>query len=354
MKKLVISFGTRPEFIKILPVFHELVACYGRDRILLLDTGQHRDLLKRELNFFKVTPDFTLSLNRTNGSLSELTGKLLLEFDKFTKICSTEKIEIAAVIAQGDTASTYISALHSFHHQIPFFHIEAGLRTFDKLNPFPEEFYRRSISEMASIHFAPTQSEFDYLVQEGNKPCDISVTGNTVIDNLVDLQRGNISNEVLITLHRRELKPSEIDRIIAHFKQLIPASPDWKFNLVSHPNGKVDFNELSQFPNFSILQPLTFFEMLEMYRTVGLIFTDSGGIQEEAAFLGIPCVICRSTTERSLGIKTGIAAFLDVEAASLPEVMRSFNLDELKSQNTIYGDGKSSKRIVEIINSKIP
>lgn len=354
MKKLLISYGTRPEFIKILPVFRELVACYGRDRILLLDTGQHRDLLRMELNFFEVTPDFMLSLDRTNGSLSELTGKLLLEFEKFTNTCSIEKIEIAAIIAQGDTASTYISALHSFHHQIPFFHVEAGLRTFDNMNPFPEEFYRRSISEMASIHFAPTQTEFDHLVQEGNKPCDISVTGNTVIDNLVDIQRGKIANEVLITLHRRELIPSEIARIMTHFKRLIPASPHWKFNWVSHPNGRVDFSELSQFPNFNILQPLTFFEMLEMYRTVGLIYTDSGGIQEEAAFLGIPCVICRSTTERSLGIKTRIAAFLDVESVSLTEIMRAFNMDELKSQNTIYGDGKSSKRIVEIINSKIP
>lgn len=353
MKKLVISFGTRPEFIKILPVYHELVVRYGRERIILINTGQHYDLLERELHYFKLTPDFTFSLERSSGGLSELTGKLLLEFERFTRNCSQKKIEIAAIISQGDTASTYISALHSFHQQIPFFHIEAGLRTFDKLNPFPEEFYRRVISEIAAVHFAPTLTEFNNLVQEGTDPEAISITGNTVIDNLVDLNRATSAQEVLITLHRRELSKSEIERISTYFRQLIPNSPDWKFNWVCHPNGKVDLRELSEFTNFNVISPLSFSEMLEMYRTVGLIFTDSGGIQEESAFMGIPCVICRCTTERSQGIQSRISIYLDTEQLRLSEILNSFNYDELKPHNGIYGDGKSSKRIVDVISAKI-
>ena len=353
MKKLALSFGTRPELIKILPVFRELVEQYGRERIILIHTGQHSDLLERELAFFNLSPDVKFDLKRNSESLSELTANLLLQFESFQKKCKSEGIELSAFLAQGDTASTYISALHAFHQQIPFFHIEAGLRTYDSMNPFPEEFYRRSISEITALHFAPTKTEHQHLINEFKQANDIIVSGNTVIDHLVNFERNSDCKEVIITLHRRELSVSEYQEMLDYFKLLVPNSPDWNFNWITHPNRNVDFSELEALSNFKLLAPLAFHEFLHLYKTAGLIFTDSGGIQEEAAYLGIPCVVCRKTTERSQGIDSGIAKFFDPSLKSINEVLATFNHGNLRIGNTIYGDGKSAQRIVNAVKTRI-
>lgn len=352
-KKVALSFGTRPELIKVLPVFRELINQCGRDRILLIHTGQHSDLLDQELSYYKITPDVRFELDRNSGSLSELTGKLLLKFEELSEQLTSKGVHLSAMIAQGDTASTYVSALHAFHQKVPFFHVEAGLRTYDNMNPFPEEFYRRSISEMASLHFAPTKTEYQHLINEQKKSEDIIITGNTVIDHLLNLKRNIHSKEVIITLHRRELTDSDYQEMVDYFKILVPKSEGWNFNWVTHPNRRMGFSELEQLPNFKLLDPIPFYTFLDLYKTSGLIFTDSGGIQEEAAFLGIPCVVCRKTTERFQGIDAGIAKLFDSSFTNMEQILAAFNGQNLIQGNTIYGDGHSAKRIVEAIKTRI-
>ena len=352
-KKIALSFGTRPELIKILPVFRELVKHYSRERILLIHTGQHSDLLNKELEHYAISSDVHFELNRNSGSLSELTGKLLLKFNEFSADLTSKGVQLSSMIAQGDTASTYTSALHAFHQKVPFFHVEAGLRTYDNKNPFPEEFYRRSISEMTSLHFAPTETEQQHLINEQKTPENIVVTGNTVIDHLVNIKRNENCKEIIITLHRRELDDDAHQKIIDYFKALVPKSAEWNFNWVTHPNRRIDFSELEELPNFTLLDPVPFYEFLDLYKTAGLIFTDSGGIQEEAAYLGIPCVVCRKTTERSQGIDAGIAQLFDPSLKNAEQIIDTFNHANLLQRNSIYGDGCSGHRIVTSIKSRI-
>lgn len=354
MKKIALFFGTRPEYIKILPVYKALVKRFGRKHIVLIHTKQHSDLVEKEWMHFNEQPDICLPLQRKSGSLSELIGNLMLEMEKWSTHSQEKGDTICAIVAQGDTASTYAAALHAFQSNVPFFHVEAGLRTYDMQSPYPEEFYRRSIAEIATHHFAPTEKEFLNLSQENKSPDTISVTGNTIIDHLLDVRRERNHQNVLITLHRRELGDNELKTYLAYFYQLVKTTPTWQFTWISHPNRDIDFGNLMSLSNFTLLAPISFAEMLSRYVTTDLIFTDSGGIQEEAGFLGIPCIVCRKTTERIQGIETGITNHFDPELITIDQLLASFNHEQLIEQNPIYGDGKSADRIVDVIASKIP
>ena len=186
--------------------------------------------------------------------------------DEFSVQLASKGIQLSAMIAQGDTASTFASALHAFHQKVPFFHVEAGLRTYDNMNPFPEEFYRQSISEMTTLHFAPTETEYQHLIDEQKKPEDIRITGNTVIDHLSQVERVDTFKKVIITLHRRELTDSAYQEIVNYFKVLVPKSPGWTFSWITHPNRNMDLSELESLPNFKLLKPIPFYTFLDLYQ----------------------------------------------------------------------------------------
>ena len=347
MAKLLITFGTRPELIKVAPIVREFSRRGLRDRLIVLRTGQHRDLSMIDQGAAGIRVDHSLHLDREGGSLSDLLGKLLLGFKEgFREL----KDDIKGIIAQGDTASTYASALHAFHEKIPFFHVEAGMRTYDNGNPFPEEFYRRSISLIAHRHFAPTLVERDHLLREGIDSGSILVTGNTVIDNLctaLGQAKRKPRKKVLITLHRRELSTEMKQRYVRYFGELIRRNPDYEFVWLRHPGTLIDERAFDSLHNIDFRPPIPFGELLKLYLEVSLILTDSGGIQEEAGYLGIPCIVARKRTERSQGMSNQIAHFIDLACTKVPELIARFDPSQLIFRNPLYGSGNSAGMIVD-------
>lgn len=352
MDKIIIVFGTRPELIKLAPVIDAFQTRGLRDSIFVVNTNQHRDLLLKDIKYFAVDVDYTFNLRRNSNSLSELDGLLMTEFDKLNNNFLENIITPKAVIAQGDTATSFTSALYSFYEKIPFYHIEAGLRTNDFNQPFPEEFYRRTISTVAAINFAPTASAEQNLIAEGITVGKIVHTGNTVIDNLRKLIKdqhpawcNNQSGHVLITIHRRENRLHCFDQIYHKIYQLCNTNPERQFLWITHPG--IDYNYLNggKPRNLEIIPPVSYAEMIEIYHETALVITDSGGIQEEVSYLGIPSLIFRKVTERIEGINSGVSNYLNGQAVEINSIVNN----TMARFNTIYGDGYASKRIVEYL-----
>jgi len=360
-------FGTRPEVIKLAPVILELKKYPDKYRVIICNTEQQKELSNQTLAYFGLQADVNLDCMRENQSLVEIQSRILTSLDK---VFDDNRIDAAVV--QGDTMTVLCGALTSFYRKIPVFHVEAGLRSYDIYEPFPEEVMRQMTSRVAAIHFAPTEKNKNALLKEDIDENKIYVTGNTVIDALFCLsdetmqkasqfyKSQNIEIDgktVLITVHRRENHGDRIDRILDAIEFLVKKFDDHKFILPVHPNPNVKckvYSRLGGYENVYLLNPLDYPYLVYLMKNAKLILTDSGGIQEEAPSFGCPVLVMRYETERQEGIDAGVSVLVGAEYDKIVSLSTSIlekerNETRLKAQNP-YGTGNSSKLIEEYIS----
>jgi UDP-N-acetylglucosamine 2-epimerase (non-hydrolysing) len=353
MNKTLLVFGTRPELIKLAPVIKEFSLRGMREKLFIVYTNQHSNYVNQDIDYFNILIDYQFDLKREGDSLSLLNGLLLLEFEVMFKKVKSNGIFFSTLIVQGDTCSTFAAAQFAFYERIPVLHIEAGLRTFDFNEPFPEEYYRKSISSFAQVNFAPTILAQKNLLNEGVNPSSIVVCGNTSIDNLCNLKL-TIDDEtktklILITIHRRENMKKRIEIIINRIIKMVENNPSKSFVWIDNPGYKLISKLNSRPKNLQVIQPLAFSEMIKFYEKTELIITDSGGIQEEAAFLGIPVILFRKQTERIEGNLSGISKYFEDGDEHLETLITQLKEKEIPQFNPIYGDGKAAMRIVDFL-----
>ena len=366
MKNIIFIFGTRPEIIKLAPVILELRKYPKEYNVIICNTEQQKELSNQTLRYFGLKADYNLDCMRDNQSLSSVQARILTSLDK---VFSENKID--AAIVQGDTMTVLCGALTSFYNKIPVFHVEAGLRSYDIYEPFPEEVMRQMASRVAELHFAPTGVNREALLRENISPEKIYVVGNTVIDALTCLsdevvegakrfysERGiNIDDKlVLITAHRRENHGERIDRIIEAISHLADKYADHTFVIPVHPNPNVHdkiYDKLGGYKNVKLLEPLEYPNLVYLMKHAKLILTDSGGIQEEAPTFACPTLVMRYETEREEGIEAGVSKLVGADYDKIvneSEKILSSTKEKtrLTAQNP-YGDGKTSQRIEKII-----
>lgn len=366
MKNIIFIFGTRPEIIKLAPVILELKKYPEDYNVIICNTEQQKELSNQTLAYFGLKADINLDCMRENQSLSSVQARILTSLDKV--FCERE---IDATIVQGDTMTVLCGALTSFYHKIPVYHVEAGLRSYDIYEPFPEEVMRQMTSRVAQLHFAPTEKNRQALLKENIDDDKIHVVGNTVIDALFCLSEDTLHSAenfytqngitvddkvVLITAHRRENHGERIDRIIDAISHLASKYADHTFIIPVHPNPNVKnkiHERLGHFDNIKLLTPLDYPYLVYLMKNAKLILTDSGGIQEEAPSFGCPTLVMRYETERQEGIDAGVSVLVGADyekIVSLSEKILSDTRENtrLKALNP-YGDGTSAKKIQEII-----
>ncbi len=368
MKNILFIFGTRPEVIKLAPVILELKKYPERYNVIICNTEQQKELSNQTLAYFDLKADINLDCMKPNQSLLEIQTRILTALNP---VFADNKID--ATIVQGDTMTVLCGALASFYNKIPVFHVEAGLRSYDIYEPFPEEVMRQMTSRVADLHFAPTDVNRNALLKENISEDKIHVVGNTVIDALFCLsdetmqRAANFYNKqnikiddklVLITAHRRENHGERIDRIIDAIKYLVEKYSDHTFVIPVHPNPNVKdkiYSRLGEYENVKLLAPLDYPYLVYLMKNAKLILTDSGGIQEEAPSFGCPTFVMRYETERTEGIEAGVSVLVGADYKKIVSLSEKILSDakestRLKSQNP-YGDGQSSKKIKEIIDN---
>ncbi|MCI1273748.1 MAG: UDP-N-acetylglucosamine 2-epimerase (non-hydrolyzing) [Clostridiaceae bacterium] len=367
-KNLLVVFGTRPEVIKLAPVIIELRKHPDKYNVIVCNTEQQKELSNQTLSYFGLKADINLDCMRPNQTLSGIQTRILTALDKVF-----DENEIDATFVQGDTMTVLCGALSSFYRKIPVFHVEAGLRSYDIYEPFPEEVMRQMTSRVAEINFAPTEANKLALLKENISEDKIHVVGNTVIDALFCLsddtmnsakqfyKENNITVDdklILITAHRRENHGERIDRIINAIEALANKYLDHTFVIPVHPNPNVKdkmYSRLEKYNNIKLLAPLDYPNLVYLMKNAKLILTDSGGIQEEAPSFGCPTLVMRYETERQEGIDAGVSFLVGAEydkIISMSEDILSKSKDEtrLKALNP-YGNGKSAQYIEQIVNS---
>lgn len=329
---LLIAFGTRPEWIKIKPVIEKI---NGKIPFKILCTGQHGPLIDNSVKQYKVS-----YLNIKNGTnrLDSIVTSILSEVDKYID-------KITYVMVQGDTTSAFAMALAAFHRKLKIIHLEAGLRSWDKENPYPEEFNRISIGAMADIHLCPTVESKENLRRIRSNNSKAYVIGNTVLDNLLDVVP-TISNLVFITMHRRENLPI-MDRWFKSINDLAINHPNIEFVFPMHLNPEIQKHK-SILKNVKVMNPITHEECKNYLSKCGLVITDSGGLQEESSFLKKKCIVCRTTTERVEG--EYIFSWLCQSPDMLSETFKSMKMELVKA-SCPYGDGRSSEKILKILEN---
>lgn len=363
MKKVMIVFGTRPEAIKMCPIVTELKnRSPNKIKCIVCVTGQHKEMLKQVLKCFNVQPDYDLNIMESNQTLTDITTRVLSGINDIIK-----KEKPSIILVHGDTTTTFASALNAFYHKIPIGHVEAGLRTYNIFSPFPEEFNRRAVSLISAVHFSPTQHSKQNLLSEGYPEKNIFVTGNTAIDALKFTVKENYSHPilewafgsriVLMTAHRRENLGKPMESIFKAVYRLTESFQNLKIIYPVHPNPEVRNaaeNILGGHPHIRLTEPLDVLDFHNFMARADLIMTDSGGIQEEAPFLGKPVLVMRNTTERPEGILAGTLKMTGTDEEEIYKNAHCLltNKDEYNRMSTAknpYGDGFASRRIVDII-----
>ena len=366
MKKILICFGTRPEAIKMAPICFELLK--QKIPYKLCVTAQHREMLDQVLDFFKLKPDYDLDLMQKNQSLNELSAKILKEIDLVFK---SDNFNL--VLVHGDTTTSAMVALAAFHRNIKIVHVEAGLRTYKKQSPFPEEMNRQLTSRIADYHFPPTSKASNNLVSEGVPLKNILVTGNTVIDalniTLDKINKGflngaieNLKEEIdfnkriiLVTGHRRESFGQGFENICEAILEISKIeNVEIVYPVHLNPNvQKIVFEKLSNKENIKLIKPLDYPSFIWLMSKSKLIISDSGGIQEEAPTLNIPVLVTRETTEREEGITCGTSFLVGTNKTKIvnkvKELLNAKNTFTIKSNP--YGDGIAAKKIVDFIKA---
>jgi UDP-N-acetylglucosamine 2-epimerase (non-hydrolysing) len=358
--------GTRPEAIKLALVIHELRRRPAEFETAVVHTGQHRTMLDNALQYFKIKPDFDLDVMRANQSLSSLTSRVL---DTVENAC--HRFSPDMMLVQGDTTTAFASALAAYYGKIPVGHIEAGLRSYDIYNPFPEEANRRLVSVVTEIHFAPTANSRDALMAEGVPASKIVVTGNTVVDALRGLSElphswentplagipEDNSRLVLVTSHRRESLGTDQQNMCLALKDLVKAHPDIRVIYPVHmnPNVRSTINSLlGDTDRIHLTEPLDYITFVSLLRRCFLVLTDSGGIQEEAPTFRKPVLVLRRVTERPEASQFGLAKIIGMSREGIVRETERLLTDkeaylDMSAGENPYGDGRAAERILEAI-----
>jgi UDP-N-acetylglucosamine 2-epimerase len=364
----MVVFGTRPEAIKLAPVIRELKAHPRAFEIQVCVTGQHREMLDQVLDVFSIRPDHDLDLMQPAQTLAGYAARGLVGLDRLFR---DEKPDL--VIVQGDTTTTFVAALAAFYRRASVAHVEAGLRSLDKDAPFPEEINRSLATRLADFHFAPTQRARENLLREGVDPSRIFVTGNTVIDALLDVCSRLDSGElrpslaeqmprlperfILLTAHRRENQGAGLTGIFRAVRALTHRLPEFDFVFPAHLSPAVQRPAreiLGALPRVHLLPPADYVSFAWLMKHCRLILSDSGGVQEEAPSLGKPVLVMREVTERPEGIEAGNACLVGTqEERIVRETCRLLNdtasYNAMAEARNPYGDGHAAKKVVEAL-----
>jgi UDP-N-acetylglucosamine 2-epimerase (non-hydrolysing) len=370
MKKILIVFGTRPEAIKMAPLV-KLLENDSRFILKVCVTGQHREMLDQVLEIFKVKPDFDLNIMSHEQSLSDISSKILLEMQKIY-----DKFLPDIVLVHGDTATTFATSLSAYYRKIKIGHVEAGLRTHDIYSPWPEEANRKLTGALANIHFTPTINSKNNLLKENVNAANIYVTGNTVIDALhlgkkiIDKDKALLNSFdqkfnflkkgrklILVTGHRRESFGSGFENICNSIRDI--ALNNNKIDVVYpvhlNPNVQEPVSRiLSDINNVYLIEPLDYLPFIYLMNKCHIILTDSGGIQEEGPSFGKPVLVMRDITERPEAVEAGTVKIVGTNYQKITSIVQELLDDENKYNqmsfaHNPYGDGKSSKRICDIL-----
>lgn len=361
MKIVMLVFGTRPEAIKMCPLVNELKLRENIKTIVCV-TGQHRQMLDQVLDAFKVVPDYDLSIMKTGQTLFDITTNVMNGIGKVL-----DKVKPHIVLVHGDTSTTFATALACFYKQIPVGHVEAGLRTYNMYSPYPEEFNRQSVGLIAKYNFSPTEFSKQNLINEGKNPDSIYVTGNTAIDSLKttvcedythpELEWVADSRLIIITAHRRENIGEPMRQMFRAIRRIMSEYIDVKAIYPIHMNPvirTVADEELSCCDRIHIIEPLEVIDFHNFLARSFIILTDSGGIQEEAPYLGKPVLVMRDTTERPEGIEAGTLKLVGTDENVIYQTFKDLlentdSYDAMSRASNPYGDGFASKRIVDIL-----
>jgi len=361
--KVMVVFGTRPEAIKMAPVIRELREVKDIDTVVVV-TAQHREMLDQVLNLFAIQPDYDLDLMKEHQDLFNITTGVL---NGMKEILEKEKPHL--VLVHGDTTTTFAAALAAFYQRIPVGHVEAGLRTRNKYSPYPEEMNRTLAGRIAELHFAPTDTARDNLLAESTASFKIWVTGNTVIDALLEtvqqdytfgpeLNRINFDRRlILVTTHRRENWGSGMRNIYQALIDIVNEFPDVEVVFPVHRNPVVrDVAEemLGGRERFHLIEPLDYEPFANLMNRCYMVMTDSGGLQEEAPSLGKPVLVLRDTTERPEAVQAGTVKLVGTNQQKIYEAAKLLLTDKNEYEKMArainpYGDGYASKRIVNVV-----
>jgi UDP-N-acetylglucosamine 2-epimerase (non-hydrolysing) len=360
--KVMTIFGTRPEAIKMAPLVLELNKQPEHFESIVTVTAQHRQMLDQVLNIFEITPDYDLNIMKDRQTLIDVTTRALEGLDKVMK-----DVKPDIVLVHGDTTTTFIASLAAYYNQIVVGHVEAGLRTWNKYSPFPEEMNRQLTGVIADLHFAPTAMSAENLLKENKLNENIFITGNTAIDALKTTVKSEYQHDVLdkigndrlilLTAHRRENQGEPMRNMFRAIKRIVEEHPDVQVVYPVHLNPvvrEIAAEILGDDPRIQLIEPLDVIDFHNFASRAYLILTDSGGVQEEAPSLGVPVLVLRDTTERPEGIAAGTLKLAGVDEKTIysmaTELLTDRNAYEkmAKAANP-YGDGNASKRIGEAI-----
>ncbi len=362
MIKVMSIFGTRPEAIKMAPLVKELERRKEIESIVCV-TAQHREMLDQVLNTFDIKPDYDLNIMKQGQSLADVTTRALVGLEEVIK-----EVKPDIVLVHGDTTTTFAGALAAFYNQVAIGHVEAGLRTYDKYSPYPEEMNRQMVDRLSDMYFAPTEISKDNLLKENIDESKIYITGNTAIDAMSTTVDENYTHPeldwinagermILLTAHRRENLGEPMRHIFRAIKRVVDEFSDVKVIYPIHMNPRVRevANEVfGDADRVKLIEPLEVFDFHNFQNKSYIILTDSGGIQEEAPSLGKPVLVLRDTTERPEGIKAGTLKLVGTDEDVIYEETKKLLLDKkeyekMSKASNPYGDGHASERIADAI-----
>ncbi len=365
MKKLkvMVVFGTRPEAIKMAPLVLELQKHSDSIETITVVTAQHRQMLDQVLETFSIEPHYDLDIMGQNQSLLDITGKILEKFDPIVK---QERPDM--ILVHGDTTTTFAASLVAFYNQVRIGHVEAGLRTFDKYSPFPEEMNRQMTDNLADLYFAPTSESKENLLKENHPESAIVITGNTAIDALKLTVQSDYYHEVLdqldpnkklvlVTMHRRENQGQPMRNVFTALREMVDLHQEIEVVYPVHLSPAVQEvakDILAGHDRIHLIEPLDVLDFHNLASRSDFIMTDSGGVQEEAPSLGKPVLVLRDTTERPEGVRAGTLKLVGTNPARVKEAMTALLTDEalyrqMSQAPNPYGDGRASERIVRAI-----
>ncbi|WP_317851517.1 non-hydrolyzing UDP-N-acetylglucosamine 2-epimerase [Priestia aryabhattai] len=361
--KVMTIFGTRPEAIKMAPLVLELNKRSEEFESIVTVTAQHREMLDQVLRVFDITPDHDLNIMKDRQTLMDVTTRGLQGLDQVMK-----EVQPDIVLVHGDTTTTFIAGLAAFYNQIKVGHVEAGLRTWNKYSPYPEEMNRQLTGVLADLHFAPTTKSAHNLLQENKKEETLFITGNTAIDALKTtvleeyshpvLDRVGNDRLILLTAHRRENLGEPMRNMFRAIKRIVEEHDDVQVVYPVHLNPVVREladEVLGNDPRIQLIEPLEVVDFHNFASRAHIILTDSGGVQEEAPSLGVPVLVLRDTTERPEGIEAGTLKLAGVEEETIYSLAKELLTNEeeyarMSKASNPYGDGFASKRIADAIS----